>query len=213
MVGRFAASRSFAQKNDISNMSRSTLNAMPMRTGVLINLTAVIVTASSILATGCSSTGSPSTAAQPEATVTAGSSHSTSATAVPVPARLTMAQARAEYSKISVPFNLAVAAFNHDTHTGVTWSKFKAAALAVVAANKTWEQKIRALRWPLQVQPYVDTMLKTEVPAEIQCDQAMADARSLQGAASVFNDEHFCKDSPAIADKIRTILNLPPTIG
>lgn len=200
-------------KNGICHMNRSTLNAMPMRTGVLINLTAVTVTTASILATGCSGTGSPSTAVQPEATVTAGLPHGTSAAAAPVPARLTMAQARAEYSEISAPFNAAVTVVNHDARAGVTWSKFKADVLAVVAANKTWERKIRAVRWPLRVQPYVDAMLKTEVPAEIQCDQAMAATGSLQGAANVFSDDHSCKDSTANADKIREILNLPPTIS
>jgi hypothetical protein len=184
-----------------------------MRTGVLTNLTAITVTAASILATGCSGTGSSSTAAQPEATVTAATLHNTWAAAVPVPARLTMAQARTEYDKISAPFNAAVTVFNNDAHAGVTWSRFEADVLAVVAANRTWERKIRAMRWPLLVQPYVNAMLRTEVPAEIRCDQAMAAAGSLQGAANVFSDDHSCRDSTVNADKIRKILNLPPTIS
>jgi hypothetical protein len=199
-------------------MDRSTLNAMPMRTGVLISLTTITVTTASILATGCSGTGSQSTAAQPEATVTAGTvtagtTRSTPATAAPVPARLTMAQARTEYSKVSAPFNAAVMAVNNDAHAGAAWSTFKADVLTVVAANRTWERKIRAIRWPLRVQPYVDAMLKTEVPAEIRCDQAMAAAGGLQGAADVFSDDRACKDSTVNADKIRKMLNLPPTIG
>lgn len=212
-AGSLVSELKLCSKIDISNMSRSTLNAMPMRTGVLINLTAVTVTAASILAAGCSGTESPSAAVQPEATVTTGAPHNTSAAAAPVPARLTMAQARAEYNKISVPFNVAVAVVNNDAHVGVTWSKFKADVLTVVAANKTWERKIGAVRWPLRVQPYVNAMLKTEVPAEIQCDQAMAAAGSLQGAANVFSDDHSCRDSTVNADKIRKILNLPPTIS
>jgi hypothetical protein len=144
-----------------------------------------------------------------QATLAAGTGHSTPAT----PARLTMAQARTEYSKISAPFNAAVAEVNKDARNGTTWTKFRADVLAVVATNKTWEQKIRAVHWPLRIQPYVDAMLKTEVPAEIQCDQAMAASGSLQGAADVFSKDHACKDSTVNADTIRKILNLPPTIG
>jgi hypothetical protein len=124
-----------------------------------------------------------------------------------------MAQARTEYSGISVPFNAAVATVNKDARNGTTWNKFRADLLAAVAANKTWEQKIRVVRWPLRIQPYVDTMLKIEVPAEIQCDQEMAAAGSLQGAANVFSDDHACRDNTDNADEIRKILNLPPAIG
>jgi len=124
-----------------------------------------------------------------------------------------MALARTEYSEISAPFNAAVAAVNKDAHDGTTWSKFRADVLAVIAANETWERKIRVVPWPLQIQPYVNAMLRTEVPAEIQCDQSMAAAGSLQGAATVFADDHSCRDNTVNADKIRKILNLPPTIG
>lgn len=183
---------------------------MPNRTAVRIALAAVAVTAASLLTTGCVTAGSGSSSARQEATVTAGTPHSTPA---PSPARLTMAQARAEYSKLSAPFNAAVTTVNKDAHAGTTWDKFRTDVLAVVAANKTWERKIRAVRWPLQIQPYVDAMLKTEVPGEIQCDQQMADAGSLQGAADVFSNNHACKGSTVNADKIRKLLNLPPAIG
>lgn len=190
-------------------MGSSTLNAMPKRKRALISLAAVTVTAVSLLATGCSASGSLSTAAQPEATVTASAAHT-----APAPlARLTMTQARTEYSQISAPFNAAVAAVNTDARNGTTWDKFRSDVLAVVATNQTWQRKVRAVRWPLRIQPYVDAMLKTEVPAEIQCDQAMAAAGSLQGAAGVFTNDHACKDSTVNADKIRKILNLPATIG
>ena len=188
---------------------------MPKPPAVRISLVAVTVTAASLLTTGCVTVGagSPSAqqSAQQEATVTAGTTpHSTPA---PSPARLTMAQARTEYRNISAPFNAAVTTVNTDAHEGTTWDKFRSDVLAVVAANKTWERKIRAVRWPLQIQPYVDAMLNNEVPGEIQCDQAMADAGSLQGAADVFSNNHACRGSTVNADKIRKLLNLPPTIG
>jgi len=129
------------------------------------------------------------------------------------PARLTIAQARIKYRDISAPYNAAVTAINTDAHEGTTWSTFKADLQTAVAANEAWERQIRATRWPLVIQPLIDTMLKTEIPAEISCDQAMISAGSLEGAGTTFSDDPSCKDSPATADKIRQILSLPPTVG
>lgn len=178
---------------------------MPIPTGVVTKLTAVVVTAAGILTAGCASAGSSSTAVQLQAPVKVRAAAS--------PARLTMAQARTAYSKISAPFNAAVAVVDADARHGTTWPTFRSDVLAAVAANKTWERRIRAARWPRTIQPYVDAMLKTEVPAEIGCDQAMAAAGSLQGAAGVFSSDHACRDSTKNADTIRKMLNLPATIG
>jgi hypothetical protein len=178
---------------------------MPIRTGVVSKLTPVVVIATGILTAGCASAGSSFSAVQLQAPVTVHAAAS--------PARLTMAQARTAYRKISAPFNAAVAVVNEDARNGTTWDKFKADVLAAVAANKTWERRIRVERWPRKIQPYIDAMLKTEVPAEISCDQAMAAAGSLQGAAGVFSGDSACRDSTKNADTIRKMLNLPPTIG
>jgi hypothetical protein len=178
---------------------------MPIPTGVVTKLTAVVVTAAGILTAGCASAGSSATAVQLQGPVKVRAAAS--------PALLTMAQARTEYSKISAPFNAAVAVVNTDARNGTTWPKFKSDVLAAVAANKTWERRIRAERWPRKIQPYVDAMLKTEVPAEISCNQAMAAAGSLQGAADVFSGDHACRDGAKNADTIRQMLNLPPTIS
>jgi hypothetical protein len=186
-------------------MIRPRLAGMPIRTGVMTQLTAVVVTAAGILTAGCASAGSSPSAVQLRAPVTV--------RAVASPARLTMAQARTAYSKISAPFNAAVAVVNADARHGTTWRKFKTDVLAAVAANKTWERRIRAKRWPRKIQPYVNAMLKTEVPAEISCDQAMAAAGSLLGAAHVFSSDRACRDSTKNADTIRKMLKLPPTIG
>jgi len=169
----------------------------------------MVAGATCLLATACSGAGSP--AAVPLHVVTPATSAARSAPAAA--ARLTLAQARAEYSKISAPFNAAVATVNQDARSGTTWGTFKADVLAAKAANQAWARKVRAVRWPVQVQPYVDAMLKTEVPAEIQCYNAMATAGSLQGAAAAFSSDSACRDSTATADKIRSILHLPPTIG
>jgi len=161
-----------------------------------------------LLVTACTGAGSP--AAVPLHVVTPATSAARSAPAAP---RLTLGQARVEYSRLSAPFNAAVATVNRDARNGTTWDKFKADVLAAAAANQAWARKVRAVRWPLQIQPYVDAMLKTEVPAEIRCDNAMAAAGSLQGAAAAFGGDSFCRDSTATADKIRSILHLAPTIG
>jgi hypothetical protein len=165
--------------------------------------------ATCLLATACSGPGAPT--AVPLQVVTPATSAARSAPAATP--RLTLAQARAEYSTISAPFNAAVVTVNQDARNGTTWGKFKADVLAAAAANQTWARKVRAVRWPLRLQPYVDAMLKTEVPAEIQCYNAMAGAGSLQGAAAAFSGDRTCRDSTATADKIRSILHLPPTIG
>ena len=165
--------------------------------------------ATCLLATACSGAGSPT--AVPLHVVTPATSAARSAPAAAP--RLTLTQARAEYSKISAPFNASVATVNQDARNGATWDKFKADVLAAAAANRTWARKIRAVRWPVQIQHYVDAMLKTEVPAEIRCYSAVAAAGSLQGAAVAFSGDSACRDSPGTADKIRSILHLPPTIG
>jgi hypothetical protein len=162
-----------------------------------------------LVATACSGAASPTAVPLQVVTPATSAAHSAPA-ATP---RLTLAQARAEYSKISAPFNAAVATVNQDARNGTTWSKFTADVLAAAAPNQTWARKVRAVHWPAQVQPYVDAMLKTEVPAEIQCYNAMAAAGSLQGAAAAFSGDNACRDSTATADKIRSILHLPPTIG
>jgi len=180
---------------------------MPTRTRVVTvtKLTSVVVAATGLLTAGCAGVGSSASATQLQAPVAVRAAAS--------PARLTMAQARTAYSEISAPFNAAVAVIDADARNGTTWPKFKTDVLAAVAANKTWEQRIRAERWPRKIQPYVDAMLKTEVPTEISCDQAMAAAGSLQGAADVFSSDSACRDSTKNADTIRKILNLPATIG
>ena len=162
-----------------------------------------------LVATACSGAGSPAAVPLQVVTPTASAAHSARAAAP----RLTLAQARVEYSRLSVAFNAAVATVNQDARNGTTWTKFKADVLAAAAANRAWARKVRAVHWPVQVQPYVNAMLKTEVPAEIQCYNAMAAAGSLQGAAAAFGGDSFCRDSTATADKIRSILHLPPTIG
>lgn len=173
----------------------------------MIRLTAAALAAVTIaLAVGCSRAGQDSTAAGGQRSATAPAS---SAASVPAP-RLTIAQARAAYIRIARPFNAAVAAVNRDVADGAPWSRFRADTLAVVRADRAWARHMRAERWPARVQRYVTAMLRTDIPAEIQCDRAMAAAGGMQAATTVFNTRPDCKDHTANEDKIRKILHLPP---
>jgi hypothetical protein len=155
------------------------------------------------LAAGCSAAGQTPTASggQPSATKPA--------TAPALARRLTMAQARAAYMRISRPFNAAVAAVNRDVASGVPWSRFRADTIAVVRADRAWARRMRAEPWPPGVQRYVTAMLRTDIPAEIRCDRAMAAAGSLQAATTAFNSRPDCQDHTANEDKIRKMLHLP----
>jgi hypothetical protein len=180
-------------------------------TDLLIRLTAATLAAGAIaLSAGCSTAGQTPTpaAAQHAATAPATPAHATPA---PVLARrLTMAQARAAYIRITRPFNAAVAAVNRDVADAAPWSQFRADTLAVIRADRAWARHVRAVRWPARVQRYLTAMLHTNVPAEIRCDQAMAAAGGMQAATNVFNTRQDCKDNTANEDKIRAMLNLPP---
>jgi hypothetical protein len=187
---------------------------MPRSSPNLLTRAALAAGTASLLAgaVGCANGAGSSTSATPPAVVVP----STSApvhTAPTAPPRLTLVQARTKYSTLSAPFNAAVATINQDAKNGTTWTKFQSDLLAAVSANKTWEREVRAVRWPVQVQGLIDSILKSEIPNEISCDQSMADAGGLQAAANVFAEDAVCKDSPATADKVRQILGLPRTIS
>lgn len=174
----------------------------------MIRLTVATLAAVTIaLAAGCSTTGqTPTTSSgQRSATPPAGPGGAAPALA----RRLTMAQARAAYTRIARPFNAAVAAVNRDVADGAPWSRFRADTLAVVRADRAWARHMRAERWPPRVQRYVTAMLRSDIPAEIRCDQAMAAAGGMQAATTVFNTRPDCKDHTANEDKIRMMLHLP----
>ena len=159
------------------------------------------------LAAGCSAAGQTPTASggQSPTTRPATPGH----TAPALARRLTMAQARAAYNRIARPFNAAVAVVNRDVASGAPWSRFRADTLAVVRADRAWARRMRTELWPPRVQRYVNAMLRTDIPAEIRCDRAMAAAGSLQAATTVFNSRPDCKDHTTNEDSIRKMLHLP----
>jgi hypothetical protein len=167
----------------------------------LATLAAVTV----VPAAGCSAAGQTATGGRPSATKPASPARAAPALA----RRLTMAQARTAYMRISRPFNAAVARVNRDVASGASWSRFRADTLGVVRADRAWARRMRAERWPPRVQRYVTAMLGTDIPAEIRCDRAMAAAGNLQAATTVFNSRPDCKDHTTNEDKIRKMLHLP----
>lgn len=178
----------------------------------MLKLTAALLATGMVTVTaGCLASANPGApaAAQHASTAPTRTAQPAPATATAQAKRLTMTQARAAYSRISKPFNAAVAVVNRDVAGTAPWSKFRADTLAVVSANRAWARRIGAVRWPARVQPYITAMLRTDVPAEIRCDRAMAAAGGMQAATSVFNTDGDCRDTTANADKIRAILHLP----
>ena len=162
---------------------------------LLIRLTAATLGAGAIaLAGGCSAAGqTPTPAAAHAATASA-----TPVQATPAPVlarRLTMAQARAAYVRLTSRLNAAVAAVNRDVADAAPWSRFRADTLAVIRADRAWARHVRAVRWPARLQRYITAMLRTNVPSEIRCDQAMAAAGDMQAATNVFNTRADCKDN------------------
>lgn len=176
----------------------------------MIRLTAATLAAGTIaLCAGCSAAGQATTPAAADRAATAPSAPAR-ATPTPPPARrLTRAQARAAYVKISRPFNAAVATVNRDVGDSAPWDQFRSDTLAVVRADRAWASQVSAILWPARVQRYVNAAVRTDVPAEIRCDRAMAAAGSWPTATSVFNTRPDCKDNTADEEKIREILNLP----
>jgi hypothetical protein len=177
----------------------------------LIRLTAAALAAGVIaLSAGCSAAGQATTPAAAHHAATTPTAP-LAATPAPSPARrLTIAQARTAYVRISRPFNAAVAAVNHDVGDAAPWDRFRADTLAVIRADRAWARNVRAIQWPPRVQRYISATVQTDVPAEIRCDRAMATAGSWPAATSVFNTRQDCKDNTANEDKIRAILHLPP---
>jgi hypothetical protein len=205
------AHRAFGEQRRSAGQSATPHTLTRKGTELLIRLTAATMAAGAIaLAAGCSTAGQTSTAAQHATTAPATPVHGTPTAAAPVLAhRLTMAQARAAYIRITHPFNVAVAAVNRDVADAAPWSQFRADTLAVIRADRAWARHVRAVRWPARVQRYITAMLHTDVPAEIRCDEAMAAAGGMQAATNVFNTSRDCKDNTADEDKIRAMLNLP----
>ncbi|MDR0346304.1 MAG: hypothetical protein LBI49_24920 [Nocardiopsaceae bacterium] len=167
-----------------------------------------MIAAAVLIAALLHGTGHPAPIAD-RATTATHSPGTGTASPAPVP-RLTLAQARTAYIKITRPFNTAVAAVNRDVHDASPWSRFRADTLAVARADRTWARRVGALRWPARIQRYVTAMRRTDVPAEIRCDQAMAAAGNIQTATTAFNTNPDCKDRTANENHIRSILGLHP---
>lgn len=125
--------------------------------------------------------------------------------------KLTRKQAAAAYVRIIDPSNRTIGAISQDIADVAPFSQYRADSLAYVKGTRLADRKIRALRWPAQVEPYITAMLLTYDPASIRCAQAEAAAGSYAAATAVAGTREDCiaaADS-TIAGTIRSMLGLP----
>lgn len=173
--------------------------------------------AAAVLLAACSAsgpatqTGTPTAAASsPAAAVTASPSPAASP---PVPAkRLTIRQATRAYVRILDPSNVITDAINRDATDAAPFSRYKADARAYIKAIRAAAGQIRALRWPVRVQPYIDAVLLTFIPANIRCNKAGIAAGSNTAASTVADTNQNClaASDSTLPDTIRSMLGLPP---
>jgi hypothetical protein len=133
-------------------------------------LTAAMLAAGVIaMSAGCSVAGqTPEPAAARHATT----APAVDATPAPVLARrMTRAQARAAYVRITRPFNAAVAAVNRDVADAAPWSQFRADTLAVIRADRAWARHVlgERIQHPAGLQGQHRQRGQDQGPAEPGC--------------------------------------------
>ena len=146
------------------------------------------------------------TTAQPPAAASASASSSAPAQ------RLTRKQAARAYVRIVDPWNVTTDAINRDYTDDAPFSQYRADSRALVRALRTAGRQFRAVRWPRRVQPYITSLLLTDIPVDIRCTRAGAAAGSRAAAVTVNDTNQDCQAATdsTTADTIRSMLNLPP---
>jgi len=177
----------------------------------------VAAIAAAVLLAACSASGPATHRGTPTA---AAISPSATATASPSPAaspsvaaqRMTKKQAARAYVRILDPSNAISDAINRDATDAAPFSRYKADARAYIKAIRAAAGQIRALRWPVRVQPYIDAMLLTFIPANIRCNKAGIAAGSSTAASTVADTNQDCiaATDSTLPDTIRSMLGLPP---
>jgi hypothetical protein len=175
----------------------------------LLALAAVCGTAVLVLA-AC---GSPRRAAGASRPVT----QPIAATASPSPGsqvrpRLTMKQAKAVYIQIVHPGNTLSDLATQDWTDAAPWSKYRADTTALDAAVRQEERRLRAYRWPPQIQGYITAMILTDLPADLACDKVVTRASGYTAAQTVSALSQACAavQNAVNASTIRARLGLPP---
>lgn len=166
-------------------------------------------TLSAVALAACGSTHAASSArtASPPVTATAATSPAPS----PSPAAvLTIKQAAAAYIKIIDPSNRIADAVGADVTDAAPFSQFRADTLAYAKSVRVIDTKLRAVRWPATVQPWVTAMIATYDPAQIACAKAEAAALSNAAAVTVANSNQACLVGDSDPSEIRALLKLPP---
>lgn len=128
---------------------------------------------------------------------------------------LPLEQAAAEYLRIADPINRTLGAVNADVSDRVSWAQFRHDALALIAATRTADRQLEAVRWPTKVQPWVNAMAGTYDVASIGCTQTEVNAGSYTAAQNATAGDPDCtaESNTADPDQIRTLLGLPPING
>jgi hypothetical protein len=132
----------------------------------------------------------------------------------PPTARLTIKQARRTYIALVSPYNVLVDQANRDQMDGAPFAQYRRDVRAIIAGDQAFSREVGQVRWPARVQPYIDAMRATDIPADIHCDQAEIRASSYSQAQVVDATNSWCQQvstgNSTNADQVRRLLHLPP---
>jgi hypothetical protein len=130
---------------------------------------------------------------------------------------LTIHQAKHAYTAIVDPYNVLVDAANRDQMDGAPFAQYRRDVQAIIAGDRAFSRKVGQVRWPARVQPYIDAMRATDIPADIHCDRAEIRASSYGQAQVVDSTNSWCQQvstgNSTNADQVRRLLHLPPVTG
>jgi hypothetical protein len=172
--------------------------------------TITVLAAAGLLAAGCG-TSAPATTA-PATTAPATTAPAT--TAPPTQAPLTVPEAAKLYLRLVAPANRAEAVVNYDAkaYPQVSFAQYVRDDKRWLAQVQAQAARLRSVRWPASVQPYITAMLLTFEPATRACFTAEDNAPSQQAGIRVQQTSPSCRvslksDLPA---EVRRALHLPP---
>jgi hypothetical protein len=149
------------------------ITAAAAAAGLALTAAACSSTSSSAVRASVSPSHSSAQASSAQASASA-SPASSPASAGPV---LAVKQAAATYLRIVDPANRAADATVSDAQDVVPLSQFRHDLRVFISATRQEMARLRTVRWPDSVQPYITAMLLTDLPAGIQCAQAQIAAK------------------------------------
>lgn len=123
--------------------------------------------------------------------------------------RLTMKQAELAYGRIVGPGSVMANKLAVAASGTAPFSQFRTDALTYATELRAEIGKFRAVRWPTRAQSRINSMVKTEFPADIGCLQAMAAAGSTSASQAVGDSNHDCMvaDNSTIPGTLQSMLS------